>query len=71
MNNHSPRKISVNTSIFLPDGNYKLEKWEDKNAEKTPQQLTHGVTSLTKGDNLIIKTGKSGGYVGILTPIDE
>lgn len=71
MNNHSPRKISVNTSIFLPDGNYKLEKWEDKNAEKTPQQLTHEVTSLTKGDNLIIKTGKSGGYVGILTPIDE
>lgn len=71
MNNHSPKEINIDPSIFLPEGEYKLEEWKDKNAETMPQQLKHKVTKLTEKSMLTIKVGESGGYVGIFTPADK
>ena len=70
MNNSVKREVEVDTS-FLPDGNYELEYWADgKHADKKPTEVLKKKVRVVSGKPLKIRMAGSGGYVGIMTPVE-
>jgi len=66
MTNEEARDITLNLD-FLPNGEYRLESWEDAaDAGIHPQNLLKRTRKISSGSSLRFSMAKGGGFVGIL-----